>query len=159
MKFRVKVKIKISAMYFILQQSILLNCCLIVCIVVAKVKSSSFVTYPGKLFRIPDLSQYCYKKFYRKIIFLVRRHLKSNFIFLDEKLIRNTTLGLVFGEERINSLFQNETYFAFHGIPYASPPIGSLRFKAPRVADRYPTIYNASNSNHYKCCPQVNRSP
>ncbi|CAB3246690.1 unnamed protein product [Arctia plantaginis] len=45
------------------------------------------------------------------------------------KVVR-VTEGLLEGEE-----IQNEyggTYFSFKGIPYAQPPVGDLRFKAPQ---------------------------
>ena len=71
-------------------------------------------------------------------------------------LIRQTKSGPVLGEERRNSLKQDVNFYAFHGIPYASPPVGSLRFREPKEPDPFDELYDASNSSHdNKCCPQV----
>ncbi|XP_017774502.1 PREDICTED: esterase E4-like [Nicrophorus vespilloides] len=35
-------------------------------------------------------------------------------------------------------------FYAFQGIPYAKPPIGNLRFKAPQPADKWEGILNGS---------------
>ena len=76
-------------------------------------------------------------------------------MYLDENLIIKTSFGLVRGEKRINSLNPNECYYAYHSMPYAAPPMGSLRFKPPQVPAEWDDIYNASNSENYHCCPQV----
>ena len=77
---------------------------------------------------------------------------------LDD-LIRVTKNGLVQGEKRINSLYPDESFLAFHGIPYADSPVGERRFMHPRAHSNWSDIYDASNSDHkYKCCPQVDIS-
>lgn len=74
----------------------------------------------------------------------------------DENIIRNTTEGLVLGEKRNNSLAPGESYYAFHAIPYAAAPIGSLRFMPPQNPGKFKEVYNASNADDYKkCCIQV----
>lgn len=45
-------------------------------------------------------------------------------------MIFNTTGGLIQGEILSSGLFSN--YYSFKGIPYAEPPVGDLRFRAPR---------------------------
>lgn len=80
--------------------------------------------------------------------------------FLDEgnldDLIRQTKNGPVRGERRVNSLYPDESYLAFHAIPYADPPIGAKRFQHPTPHPNWSEIYDASNSDHKdKCCPQV----
>ena len=67
-----------------------------------------------------------------------------------------TSKGPVQGEWRNNSVANDEEYVAFHGIPYAAPPIGSLRFKAPEEHVNWTDVYDATNPNTpQKCCPQV----
>lgn len=39
-----------------------------------------------------------------------------------------TEFGFIQGE-RMQTFFENETFCAYRGIPYAKPPIGDLRFK------------------------------
>ena len=72
--------------------------------------------------------------------------------------MRNTTFGLVRGERRKNSLNPNESYYAYHAIPYAASPTGSLRFKPPESPQKWNFTYDGSNSKNYYCCPQVIRS-
>ena len=75
--------------------------------------------------------------------------------YQDENLIRHTTEGPVLGEKRKNSLSPENTYYAFHGIPYAAPPIQFLRFMPPKRHGKFKEIYDASNSNDFrKCCTQ-----
>ncbi|KAJ3652288.1 hypothetical protein Zmor_018266 [Zophobas morio] len=40
--------------------------------------------------------------------------------------------------------FANKTYYSFQKIPYASPPVGTLRFKAPQPAQNWDGILNAT---------------
>ncbi|XP_075972495.1 uncharacterized protein LOC142974214 [Anticarsia gemmatalis] len=43
-------------------------------------------------------------------------------------------------------------YYSFKGIPYAQPPVGELRFKAPQPASSWEGVRNASE--HGSVCPQ-----
>ncbi|CAB3223743.1 unnamed protein product [Arctia plantaginis] len=47
-----------------------------------------------------------------------------------------------------------ENYIAFKGIPYAKPPLGELRFKAPMPPDPWIGVRDASE--HGAVCPQFN---
>ena len=77
--------------------------------------------------------------------------------FITDDFIRVTKNGPVRGEQRINSLYPEETFLAFHAIPYAEPPIGDKRFMHPMSHSNWSDVYDASNSDHKnKCCPQVN---
>ncbi|XP_047530629.1 juvenile hormone esterase-like [Vanessa atalanta] len=49
---------------------------------------------------------------------------------------------------------KNGTYYAFKGIPYAKPPLGPLRFKAPQPPESWKGIRDASE--HGPVCPQFN---
>ncbi|XP_026751915.2 juvenile hormone esterase-like isoform X2 [Galleria mellonella] len=46
------------------------------------------------------------------------------------------------------------TYVAFNGIPYAKPPIGKLRFKAPEPPEPWEGVRDATQ--HGPTCPQYN---
>ncbi|XP_023935362.1 juvenile hormone esterase [Bicyclus anynana] len=46
------------------------------------------------------------------------------------------------------------TYVAFKGIPYAKPPLGFLRFKAPEPPENWQGVRDASQ--HGPVCPQYN---
>lgn len=73
-----------------------------------------------------------------------------------EDIIVNTTNGPVQGEKRSVENDQGE-YYAFHAIPYASPPVSELRFKPPQpMKTNWINAYNASNPNgpNNKKCPQ-----
>ena len=59
------------------------------------------------------------------------------------------------GEIRSNDIDPNERYYAFHAIPYGAPPTGTDRFKPPRSPEKWENVFDASDSNNYKCCPQV----
>nr|AID61336.1 esterase [Calliphora stygia] len=48
----------------------------------------------------------------------------------DEKVIVDTTYGKIKGV-KWRSLYGPTTYYSFEGIPFAKPPLGELRFKAP----------------------------
>ena len=66
-------------------------------------------------------------------------------VWAQDNLIVNTENGKIVGEKRINSQDKTE-YYAFHAIPYASPPVGKLRFKPPQeLTDKWDVTYNASD--------------
>ena len=77
--------------------------------------------------------------------------------FIDaDNLVVNTENGKVIGEKRLNSGDRSE-YYAFHAIPYASPPIGNLRFKPPKeISGTWKNTYNASDPDvgNLKKCAQ-----
>ncbi|XP_072938579.1 juvenile hormone esterase-like [Epargyreus clarus] len=50
--------------------------------------------------------------------------------------------------------YNGEQYVAFKGIPYATPPLGVLRFKAPKPPEPWQGIRDASE--HGPVCPQYN---
>merc|ERR1711892_1019287 len=54
------------------------------------------------------------------------------FLHTVSAVVVSTRSGRVEGSQRkYNGLHKNGSYFSFQGIPYASPPVGSLRFKDP----------------------------
>ncbi|XP_053602680.1 juvenile hormone esterase [Plodia interpunctella] len=52
----------------------------------------------------------------------------------------------------VNDLLDGGKYFSFKGIPYAQPPIGKLRFKAPLPPKPWSGTYHATK--HGEVCPQ-----
>ena len=67
-----------------------------------------------------------------------------------------TRNGLVKGEKRLNSRPPFKSYFAFHAIPYAEPPVDDRRFMHPSFHSNWSGVYDATDSDHKeKCCPQV----
>lgn len=56
-----------------------------------------------------------------------------------------TNYGKIVGEEQ-------KDYVVYKGIPYAKPPIGNLRWKAPQTPDPWQGIYEAKNFSAK--CPQ-----
>ncbi|XP_068902412.1 carboxylic ester hydrolase-like [Tenebrio molitor] len=50
--------------------------------------------------------------------------------------------GLILGREA--TTFANKSYFAFEKIPFATPPVGALRFKAPQPAQNWDGTLNAT---------------
>nr|CAD7432288.1 unnamed protein product [Timema monikensis] len=60
----------------------------------------------------------------------VLRVFLDSLISTDETVIVNTAEGALRG--RILSTFTGLNFYGFQGVPYAQPPVGSLRFKAPQ---------------------------
>lgn len=60
-----------------------------------------------------------------------------------------TPLGEVEGVLTGNGLVN-----AYYGVPYAQPPIGSLRFTYPQPASPWNGTFNATSSTAYGLCPQ-----
>jgi para-nitrobenzyl esterase len=56
-----------------------------------------------------------------------------------------TTQGRVFGEER-------EGLSIFRGIPYAKPPVGALRWRAPEPAEPWSGVRDCTQFG--PCAPQ-----
>ena len=64
--------------------------------------------------------------------------------------IVQTESGQVVG--KIETLPMGRSVYAYLGIPYAEPPIGELRFAAPKPAKRWSEIRNATE--YGPSCPQ-----
>ncbi|XP_075214398.1 juvenile hormone esterase-like isoform X2 [Lycorma delicatula] len=73
---------------------------------------------------------------------------------IDENLVVRIQQGLLKGQERKSTLNKTK-YYAFKGIPYGKPPVGSLRFKDPEPAESWDGIFDGLNKD--KRCLQVNR--
>ncbi|KAK4880585.1 hypothetical protein RN001_008731 [Aquatica leii] len=60
----------------------------------------------------------------------------------------NTQEGMVTG--KLDVAESNRTFYSFTGIPYAAPPIGSLRFESPVRAKSWDSVFDATRS-HPEC--------
>jgi acetylcholinesterase len=82
------------------------------------------------------------------IMFIFNSSLSLSLSTPTDPLIRSTNTGLVRG---IDSYFRtSDSPRLYHvrawlGIPFAKPPIGSRRFKAPERIDPWPGILNATH--------------
>lgn len=65
--------------------------------------------------------------FFRLIAFKI----KDRCLTTNEYEIVSTSYGKVRGVKRQNVYEDYGNYVAFEGIPYAKPPLGELRFRAP----------------------------
>ena len=55
-----------------------------------------------------------------------------------------TEYGKVKGIKRLN--VYNDSYYSFEGIPYAQPPVGELRFKAPQRPTPWDGVRDCCNN-------------
>ncbi|KAH8281096.1 hypothetical protein KR054_010648 [Drosophila jambulina] len=58
-------------------------------------------------------------------------------------VVLDTNYGKVCGLQR-KTAYDEELYFAFEGIPYAKPPVGELRFKAPQPPEPWQGVLNCT---------------
>ncbi|KAH8243622.1 hypothetical protein KR032_009033 [Drosophila birchii] len=58
-------------------------------------------------------------------------------------VVLDTKYGKVCGLQR-KTVYDEELYFAFEGIPYAKPPVGELRFKAPHPPEPWQGVLNCT---------------
>lgn len=68
----------------------------------------------------------------------------------NEYEIINTTYGKVRGVKRNNVYESYGDYVAFEGIPYAKPPLGELRFRAPQPPEPWQGVLDCL---YYKSKP------
>ncbi|XP_075214428.1 juvenile hormone esterase-like [Lycorma delicatula] len=78
------------------------------------------------------------------IVYLVIHHHKP---CKDGECIVKIDLGHLKGRERV-TVVNKKTYYSFQGIPYAKPPIGSLRFKEPEPVEHWHTVIDATKESN-----------
>ncbi|XP_001359777.4 esterase B1 [Drosophila pseudoobscura] len=61
----------------------------------------------------------------------------------NNTVVLDTENGQVMGLQR-KTLYDEELYYAFEGIPYAKAPIGELRFRAPEPAEPWKGVLNCT---------------
>lgn len=86
---------------------------------------------------------------YCALLFLLPSYLTVSFANDDDLLI-TTKNGKVQG--KVLSVLDGEVR-AFLGIPYAKPPLGKLRFRAPQPADSWEGVKNVTSFAN--ACPQI----
>lgn len=64
--------------------------------------------------------------FYRTIEHKIQQYRQTT----NESVLADTEYGKVRGVKRLS--IYDVPYFSFEGIPYAQPPVGELRFRAPQ---------------------------
>ncbi|KAJ8716842.1 hypothetical protein PYW07_003469 [Mythimna separata] len=74
-------------------------------------------------------------------------------IACDDDTLVQTTKGPIRGE-KLKTVVAGTQYYSYKGIPYARPPIGKLRFKAPKEAAQWEAVLNCTA--HGSVCPQFN---
>ncbi|KAH8310447.1 hypothetical protein KR044_001377, partial [Drosophila immigrans] len=62
----------------------------------------------------------------------IRHKIEQYSMGTNNTIIINTHYGQVRGRQRMTLYDDQELYYAFEGIPYAKPPVGELRFRAPQ---------------------------
>lgn len=72
----------------------------------------------------------------------------------NEKVI-TTEYGQIRGR-KFFTLFDNKPYYSFRGVPYAQPPLKSLRFKPPQPPIPWIDVKNAFNYGND--CLQIARN-
>lgn len=61
----------------------------------------------------------------------------------SKTVVIDTKYGRVRGLQR-KTVYDEELYFAFEGIPYAKPPLGELRFRAPQPPEPWEGVRNCT---------------
>lgn len=79
-------------------------------------------------------------------------HNSSGSNFIEENVTLTIDQGTLFGKKSTD-YWNTSSFYSFEGIPYAKPPIGALRFKAPQPAEPWSGIYNATQVR--AICPQI----
>ncbi|KAL0274234.1 UNVERIFIED_CONTAM: hypothetical protein PYX00_006708 [Menopon gallinae] len=74
----------------------------------------------------------------------------------QETVDLDTTMGRLRGVVN-KTVRKNVTYAAFYGVPYAEPPVGRLRFRAPVPAKPWKGVYDATFER--PCCMQNGETP
>ncbi|KAJ8951545.1 hypothetical protein NQ318_020418 [Aromia moschata] len=72
---------------------------------------------------------------------------------LQERPVVKTTYGRIVGN--VLSTANSNSYYAFQEIPYASPPIGNLRFKEPIPPKEWVEVLHTTENT--KICHQIHR--
>ena len=86
---------------------------------------------------------------YILLLSYVKFHTRQKRLRSNDKIIADTIYGKVKGV-KWQSVYGGKTYFSFEGIPFAKPPLGKLRFKAPEEPESWTDV---------KSCTKVRSKP
>ncbi|KAJ8970724.1 hypothetical protein NQ317_018758 [Molorchus minor] len=105
------------------------------------------------LLTLSRITQKMFEKVTRGVIFLFVNFV---FSFADESdpLLVTLPNGQIRGHE-LESL-HGKTYYGFQEIPYATPPVGNLRFKDPQPPENWDGVLDATKNT--KICYQIGSS-
>ncbi|XP_060526553.1 juvenile hormone esterase-like [Cylas formicarius] len=78
-------------------------------------------------------------------------HRLLSLVFLSVALAQDLVVDLPDGTIRGSEItFQNKSYYAYRGIPFATPPLGKLRFQAPLPPEPWDGILETNETK--SCC-------
>ncbi|CAG9828978.1 unnamed protein product [Diabrotica balteata] len=80
----------------------------------------------------------------------------AGFLHINAEIIVTTPNGKIRGREEYSQ--RGISFYAFQQIPFAKPPVGSLRFKAPVQAEPWDGILDATKNDRL-CFQQTNQFP
>ncbi|KAH8311839.1 hypothetical protein KR044_008224, partial [Drosophila immigrans] len=83
---------------------------------------------------------------YHLVLRLVGHKVQQYRLATSHTVIVETKFGRVRGLQR-KTIYDGELYYAFEGIPYAKPPLGDLRFRAPQPPEPWEGVRNCTTYN------------
>nr|CAD7395824.1 unnamed protein product [Timema cristinae] len=78
---------------------------------------------------------------------------QGNLKFMTDTVKARIPQGELLGK-KVSSSYTGSVFYSFQGIPYAKPPVGPLRFKAPQPADSWEGVKDATKEGAE--APQIN---
>lgn len=73
----------------------------------------------------------------------IQHNLRQSRQTTKETVVAETEFGKIKGVKKLTAY--NRPYYNFEGIPYAQPPIGNLRFKAPQKPIAWAGVKDCTN--------------
>ncbi|PSN44746.1 hypothetical protein C0J52_10743, partial [Blattella germanica] len=81
---------------------------------------------------------------------IIQRMVSCRMMSHSDTVTVNITQGALRGKQKVTK--SGFKFFSFRGIPYAKPPVGTLRFKAPQPPESWSGVRDAFKEGHI--CPQ-----
>nr|XP_013108588.1 unnamed protein product [Stomoxys calcitrans] len=85
-----------------------------------------------------------FKNLVKLALRLISFRLEQFRLSTQEYEVIRTNSGQVRGVKRINACLRDSHYYAFEGIPYAKPPLGELRFRAPQPIEPWQEVLDCT---------------
>lgn len=86
--------------------------------------------------------EYNWSSLYRYIAHIFRQYGAGTNDYIEAK----TSYGQVRGHKRHNVNSEYGQYYSFEGIPYAKPPLGELRLRAPQPPEPWQGVLECTKS-------------